>query len=126
STQRENTIATMQQLVLVEMQGIVEAVSQRIVRIASNALLDRLKPADVVRQAIEGIEKVGVNRSRTLIETIVVKAHAAATLDQFEAAGITQVNLVPETVPAQRRTTTDARRASGPGSRTSRERAPSE
>jgi hypothetical protein len=104
------TIGTLQQLTLMELQGIVEALSQRIVRLASWAQLDNVKPPVLIRQVLLAIDQVGVTRGRALIESMVVKAHSTATLDQFEAAGVKNVGLLPEIVrkPTARKRLGDA------------------
>jgi hypothetical protein len=104
------TIGTLQQLTLMELQGIVEALSQRIVRLASWAQLDNVKPPVLIRQVLLAIDQVGVTRGRALIESMVVKAHSTATLDQFEAAGVKNVGLLPEVVrkPTARKRLGDA------------------
>jgi len=125
-----DVIASIQQLVMVEVQGIDEAVSQAIVRAMSLAQLNKVKPAIAFKAAVAPIEKIGINRSRAMVETYVVKAHGAGTLDQFEAAGKTHVGIVPELIPPKvgRRPMHDATRGfrgTGPGSRISQTEVPS-
>jgi hypothetical protein len=74
------------------------------------------------------IETIGRNRTNAMIELLVVRAHAEASLDIYEAAGIATVGLLPESraqakvvtdaqaQPKTSRKTKDAKR-SGPGSR---------
>jgi hypothetical protein len=95
-------ISNLQQLTLVEMQGIVEAFSQRVVRLGVNAQLDRVQPKVLAASIKEAVEKIGIVRSKATVSVMVVKAHAQATLDTFEAAGVTHVNGVPETVRPMR------------------------
>jgi len=122
----------LQALVVVEIEGIMEAVSQRLVRIASYAVIDGGDPNAVMRDIADAINKIGVQRTNAMVEFMVVKAHATGTLDVFELAGIRAVGLVPETVPATTRTIGDAaargpraRGRTGPGSRASRKSTPS-
>lgn len=127
----------LQTLARVELEGIIEAVSQQAVRVVSNALLTDAKPMAIVRSIYGVIEKVGVNRSNAMIELLVVRAHAEASLDIYEAAGLKGVGLLPES-RAQARVvadekaqskkasaTKDASRKTGPGSRSSRKSVPS-
>jgi len=93
-----DTINHLQQLTLVELQGICEATSQRVVRLGAEAQLTRKKPSELMKLATDAINVVGVTRSRQMISTMVVKTHGVATLDTFEAAGVQQVALVPEHV----------------------------
>lgn len=120
----------LQSLARVELEGIIEAVSQQAVRAVSNGLLANEKPMAITRSVLDIIEKVGVNRSNAMIELMVIRAHAEASLDVYEAAGLKAVGLVPESI-AQARVVTDAQgkskakgaakvkdaRRTGPGSR---------
>lgn len=132
--------SALQSLARVELEGIIEAVSQQGVRAVSQGLLTNAKPMAIVRSVLNVIEKIGVNRSNAMIELLVVRAHAEASLDIYEAAGLKQVGLLPETA-AQAKVVTDetrqqkakdrtkvsdAPRARGPGSRSSRTRVPSQ
>jgi hypothetical protein len=126
----------LQSLARVELQGIMEAVSQQAVRAVSQGLLTNQKPMVITRQVLNLIETVGRNRSNAMIELLTVRAHAEASLDIYEAAGLEHVGLLPES-RAQARVVTDAKaqqkaasatkdaRKRGPGSRSSRTQAPS-
>lgn len=104
-----NVIAALQQLTLMELQGIAEAVSQNLVRIAAQAHLDGLTPGLVMRQMQTAIAQIGINRSRSMVEVMAVKTHSQATLDTFEAAGVKRVGLLPEAVRPKMLRTMDAR-----------------
>ena len=131
--------AALQSLARIELEGIIEAVSQKAVRAVSEGLLTNAKPMAIVRSVLNVIEKVGVNRTNAMIELLVIRAHAEASLDIYEAAGLATVGLVPESraqakvvtdAKAQQKATgaaqaSDARRKTGPGSRSSRASVPS-
>jgi predicted Fe-Mo cluster-binding NifX family protein len=91
-------IASLQQLTLVEMQGVCEAVSQQLVRAGTDAIISKRTPQQAWQALSPIVEKIGVNRSRAVVEVLTIKAHGAGTLDQFEAAGIKKVAPVPETI----------------------------
>lgn len=93
-----DTISHLQQFALVELQGIAEAVSQRVVRLGADAQISHQKPIELARLGSHAIETVGITRSRQMVATMVVKTHGVATLDTFEQAGVQQVGLVPEHV----------------------------
>lgn len=131
--------AALQSLARIELEGIIEAVSQQSLRAVSEGLLVDAKPMAIVRNVLNIIEKVGVNRSNAMIELLVVRAHAEASLDIYEAAGLKFVGLVPESA-AQAKVVADAKAQSskkgrakiadaprrvGPGSRSSRTSVPS-
>lgn len=118
----------LQALARVELQGVMEAVSQQSIRVVANGLLTNMAPMAITRQVLNVIETVGRNRSNAMIELLVIRAHAEASLDIYEAAGIATVGLIPEsraqakvvtdaqTQPKAKTKTKDAKR-SGPGSR---------
>lgn len=126
----------LQALARVELQGIMEAVSQQAVRVVAQGLLTNKRAMPITRAVLNIIETVGRNRSNAMIELLVVRAHAEASLDIYEAAGIKAVGLIPES-QAQAKVVTDAKaqskatikakdaRRSGPGARTTRSTVPS-
>jgi hypothetical protein len=127
----------LQTLARVELQGIIEAVSQQAVRVVANGLMTNARPMAITRQVLNVIETIGRNRSNAMIELLVIRAHAEASLDIYEAAGIATVGLLPES-RAQAKVVTDAKaqpkttdakknaKGTGPGSRTSKFKPPSQ
>lgn len=123
-TQDIDRVATLSTLAYVELQGIVEAVSQQVVRVVANSLLTKKPAAKVVKRIQAVIDSVGVSRSTAMVELLVVKAFGEATLDAYDAVGIAKVGLVTEKIAGRRMS--DARRLrTGPGSRIPRNRTPS-
>lgn len=128
-------VGTIAQLAVVELQGIMQAVSQQATRVVANGVLHNRRPMHIVRDVWRAIDKVGTTRSQTLVEFIVVKAFGEGTLDVFASTGIEQVGLVPEgfardalrDAKRKRRTTKSkaVRPNQGPGSRISRTQTPS-
>lgn len=114
---------TLQALAFVEMQGINEAVSQQAVRAVSYGLLHNDSPKKIAQAINERIDAIGAVRTQAMVSFVTVKAFNEATLDVYEAAKIERVDLVPESVAAK--VTTDAKRKTGPGSRSSRKQTPS-
>lgn len=132
--QFNDRIATLQKLAFVELQGVCEAVSQQCVRVVTDGILARNHPNRILRALFARIQAIGVVRSRTIAEFVVVRAYGEASLDVYERVGVEDVGLIPET--RQPRTATDSaiddakRKAQkaprrGAGSRVSRERTPS-
>jgi ADP-ribosyltransferase exoenzyme len=128
-------VAAIQQLALAELQGVVEAVSQQIVRAGADAVLASWTTRELLTRCYAVIEKVGVTRTRALVEALTIKAFTNGTLDQFTVAGVKKVGVLPERlkspgVPSKDGATVvpfmrDARRGTGPGSRLSKTRRPS-
>lgn len=92
---REDTIF---QIAVVELQGIIEAVSQQIVRAVAYGLLHGQRPVTIARAAQAAIDRVAFPRSTALVELLVVKAFSEASLDVYQSAGVRRVGLVPETL----------------------------
>lgn len=120
----DDVINGLHRMAVVEVQGVIEAVSQRLVRDAGNAILTGGKPSVVARLLTEGVQKTGVTRTRAVIEVMVSKAFTHGTLDTFKAANVRSVGVLPESVKSRgpsrdRAYFHDARRmkVSGPGSR---------
>jgi len=110
------------QLAVVELQGVIEAASQQAVRAVTLGLIENKRPGAILRLIYNTIQKIGVTRTNTMIELMVVKAFNEAVLDTYQAAKVKTVGLVPEAII--KRAVGDARRK-GPGSRVSRKVTPS-
>jgi len=120
------------QLAVVELQGIIEAVSQQAVRAVASGLLHGQRPNAIIRAVQSRIDTVGMSRSTAMVELVVVKAFGEATLDTYEAAGVTRVGLLPEQLllgdakkkrakrlkPTGRAGTRSRKTPGGPGERT--------
>lgn len=71
-----------------ELKGITEAMSQRISRELAQGLAEGKGRKEVARRINNAVDKIGVNRSRVLARTEMVRAHAEATLNRYEDWGI--------------------------------------
>jgi hypothetical protein len=87
-------------LTISELQGVIEAFSQRAVRAFSDGLLSHLPPATIARTIRQAVDSVGIVRSRMTVQTMIVRANGEAALDAFQTAGHTHVQVLPETVPS--------------------------
>lgn len=105
--QRSDVIGALQAMVFSELQGIVEAVSQKAVRAVAYGVLHNYKPIQIFRTIADDIQKVGVNRSRAMVDMMVVKTYGQATLDTFKAAGILRVGLLSERQPVKKKVRDD-------------------
>lgn len=118
---QSNMISSLHALAVIELQGVCEAVSQRVMRAVNIALIHGQSHRAAFEDMDKALRVIGMARTKTMIELMVVKAHSTGTLDQFEVAGVSRVGVVPEVKLLQ-----DApRRGTGPGSRTSKEEPPS-
>ena len=79
-----------------ELEGITEAMDQQISRALAQGLADGLSPRDIARNLNNRVDKIGITRARTLARTEVVSAHAEASLNSYEEAGIEGVEVEAE------------------------------
>lgn len=94
--QHENVHAVVASSAAVELQGVAEAVSQRVMRVIAAGLLGKMSAPQIARMASEEVRKVGKTRSNALVEMSVSSAFNNATLDIFKALGLTRVGIDPE------------------------------
>ncbi len=92
-------VDVMHRLAVVELQGTMEVISQRAVRMVGDGLTRKLRPFVISRGVNQMVDKEYEKRGRLLANTFPVRAHAEATLDTFEAAGLTRVGILPEWKP---------------------------
>jgi hypothetical protein len=96
----EDRATIITKLTISELQGVIEAFSQRAVRAFSDGLLSHLPPATIARSIRQAIDKIGIVRSRATVQTVIIRANAEAALDAFQLAGVKMVGILPETVPS--------------------------
>lgn len=83
-----------------DLSAIVTAAEQNALRTVSVALARRdSRPKDIAKGLNRTFDKIIGERGKLLVNTHVVSAHAEATLDVAEAAGITHVRRTPEWTP---------------------------
>lgn len=120
------------QLAAHELQGIADATSQAVARVVANGLVQRTKPTELYKQIIAQIDGIGLVRSRALVNVMVVKSFNEAKLDVYRAGGVERVGIAAESQPKKVRLRPGdsagplhVHDLQGPGSRISREKAPS-
>lgn len=122
-------VDTLNSLTYSEMQGIAEAVSQQLVRIAADGILTKKSPAKMLAAMNVRLERTGVSRIKALADFTVTRTFNEATLDTYKLAGVESVGLVPERRKPKKvlgdAIWRDARRGTGAGSRISRAVVPS-
>jgi hypothetical protein len=107
---RDTVIAALRQFAFVELQGIVEAVSQVAVRSVAEGLINERNKSVIVSGITDAVQNIGVVRSRAMVDTIIVKSFNVASLDQFAAAGLKNVGILSETIPAAKPLLHDAKK----------------
>lgn len=82
-----------------DLKGITRAMSQRISRELAQGLAEGVSPLDMARRLAGkdgAVKKIGITRARTLARTEVIRAHAEATLNEYERFGLEEVDLEVE------------------------------
>ena len=79
-----------------QLQGITEAMDQAISRELASGIAQGLNPRDIARNLNNRVDSIGIARARTMARTEVVHAHAEASLNAYEEAGIEGVETVAE------------------------------
>lgn len=101
-------------LAIIELDGIFEAVDQQASRELAHGLLAGHRPGMVARAVVGRVDAVGIVRGRAMAQSMVVRAHAEASLDALQLAGHSHVGVVAETVPRRAPpVVTDASRSAG-------------
>lgn len=84
-----------------QLQGITESMDQQISRILATGLANGDNPMKIARAINNRVDAIGITRARVLARTEVISAHAQATLNGFEEAGIEGVEVEAEWLTAQ-------------------------
>lgn len=79
-----------------ELYGITEAMDQRISRTLAQGMIDGRGPQVIARAINADVDSIGRTRARTLARTEVIGAHAEASLNAYEEAGVEGVNVQAE------------------------------
>lgn len=93
---RASRVAHLESLAASELKGIVDTVSQRLVRVIAHGLIANVRPAIMVSQMRNVIRKIGVTRSYAMAEYMVVKSFNAGMLDAYRSHGVKRVGIIPE------------------------------
>jgi len=89
-------VEVLQRLAVVELQGIMEVISQKAVRAVGEGMLTNQRAPFIGRAINQVVDRIGLVRGRMLTDTFSVRAHAEATLDVFVQANVKKVGLIPE------------------------------
>lgn len=83
-----------------DLRGITDAMSSRISRALTQGLAEGRSPlriASILRKEVDG---VGIRRARVLARTEIIRAHAEATLNSYQQAGVEGVDVMAEWLTA--------------------------
>jgi SPP1 gp7 family putative phage head morphogenesis protein len=79
-----------------DLRGITEAMDTQISRILAQGLIDGLGPMELARDIVDRVDGIGIARARTLARTEIIAAHAEASLNSYEEAGLEGVAVTAE------------------------------
>jgi len=74
-----------------DLQGITDEMDKQISRILAQGMADGRGPREIARQMSQAVDGIGRTRANVLARTEVIRAHAEATLNEFETLGVTDV-----------------------------------
>lgn len=84
-----------------QLRGITDTMSQQIARVLSDGLSQGQGMREIARAMNDRVDKIGLTRARMLARTEVIGAHAEASLNTYEEAGVMGVDAKAEFVTAQ-------------------------
>lgn len=79
-----------------ELKGITEAMEQKISRVLAQGIAEGLNPRSIAANLVEEVSKISKTRAEVLARTEVISAHAEASLNAYEEAGIEGVEVEAE------------------------------
>lgn len=83
-----------------ELTGVTSAMDQALSRTLTDGLIAGHSPTTIARSIVKNVENIGIVRARTIARTEIIRAHAEATLNMFERAGLAHVTVLAEWVTA--------------------------
>lgn len=79
-----------------DLEGITKTMDQQISRILARGVIDGIGARELAKKLNDRVSKIGITRSRMLARTEVVAAHAEATLNMYQEAGLQGVTVQAE------------------------------
>lgn len=84
-----------------QLKGITDAMDQQISRTLAQGIAEGRGPQYIARALAADVHSIGIRRARVLARTEVIGAHADATINAFEEAGIAGVEVESEFATAR-------------------------
>lgn len=79
-----------------ELEGITNAMSQAISRTLAQGMIEGRSPREIARQISKRVDGIGKVRADLLARTEIIRAHAEATLNEYETHGARSVAIEAE------------------------------
>lgn len=81
-----------------DLKGVTDAMDAQISRVLAQGLAEGLGPMEMARNIVDRVDRIGITRARTIARTEVIAAHAEASLNSYEEAGLEGVAVSAEFV----------------------------
>lgn len=81
---------------LSDLQGVSDAMGQRMGQILTDGLIQGSSARDIARSMNQAISKITKNRALTIARTEIIRAHAEGQLDALENLGVTEIGVMVE------------------------------
>jgi SPP1 gp7 family putative phage head morphogenesis protein len=82
--------------VYTDLKGVTDAMGAQMSGIIVEGFAQGKGPLEIARQLNERVDKIGINRARTIARTEVIRAHAEGQLDVLEDMGVEEVGVAVE------------------------------
>jgi SPP1 gp7 family putative phage head morphogenesis protein len=79
-----------------ELKGVTAAMDQQISRVLTEGLMAGNHPSKIARALADRIEKIGITRAKTIARTEIIRAHHAATINEYRNWGVDEVQVQAE------------------------------
>jgi SPP1 gp7 family putative phage head morphogenesis protein len=79
-----------------DLDNITDAMDVQISRVLAQGLLEGRGPREIARALADRVEAIGITRARVMARTEVIAAHADATLNAYDEAGVAGVDVEAE------------------------------
>lgn len=84
-----------------ELDGVTKAMDRQLSAVLAQGLAEGRGPQRIARLLTDRVEKIGITRARLIARTEVMAAHADATLNAYEEAGVEGVEVEAEWITAR-------------------------
>jgi SPP1 gp7 family putative phage head morphogenesis protein len=83
-----------------DLKGITDAMSAALSRTLTQGLAEGRGPRDIARKLAKQVDGIGIRRARVLARSEIIRAHAEATLNNFQTFGVDGVGVEAEWLTA--------------------------
>ena len=79
-----------------DLKNVTDVMDGQISRVLAQGLVEGRGPREIARALVDRVEKIGITRARVIARTEVIAAHADATLNAYDEAGVAGVDVEAE------------------------------